>query len=112
MTAPNDDLPGVTFHKKSSELAGKTFKGHKRIRIVLEAEVSDDAVWDVVEKKLDGLKVYSSDDFKGEMLSSLRLDYLKLEEENKRLNARLGQALEENVHMKSALSVLNHQLEG
>lgn len=107
-----NDLPGVVFHKKSSEMLGTTHKGHKRVKVVLEAEVRDDAIWQDVEEKLNGLKVYTVDDFKGEMLNALREDYIKLEREKKRVDAALAEAMEENQRMKGALGVLNHQLEG
>lgn len=108
----NDQLPGVVFRKKSSELMGTTTKGVKRVRVTLEAEIRDDAVWQAAEEKLDGLKIYTVNDFKGEMLSALRDDYLKLEQEAERLRAQVTDLTEENAHMKKGLSVLQRQIDG
>lgn len=108
----DDDLPGVVFHKKSSEVMGTNYKGFKRVKVVLEAEVRDDAVWRDVEEKLNGLKIYTADDFKGEMLNALREDYEKLEVEKRRLEIELKGVREEKDRMAAGLAVLNYQLEG
>jgi hypothetical protein len=107
-----NDLPGVVFHKKSSELIGTTTKGVKRVRVVLEAEVRDDAIWAAAEAKLDGLKVFTVDDFKGEMLNALREDYAKIEAERDALLAELQALREDNLQKTAALSVLHRQIDG
>lgn len=112
MSDENDHLPGVVFHKKSSEVLGTTKKGVKRVQVILEAEIRDEEIWKSVEEKLNGLKVYTVDDFKGEMLNALREDYLKLEIEKKRLEIENTGLREENQHMKAGLSVLQSQIEG
>lgn len=107
-----NDLPGVVFHKKSSELVGTTAKGVKRVKVVLEAEVRDDAVWAAAEAKLDGLKIFTVDDFKGEMLNALREDYAKLETEANAMRTELETLRADNLQKNAALSVLHRQIEG
>lgn len=108
----DENLPGVVFHKKSSELIGTTTKGVKRVRVVLEAEIRDEDVWKSAEDKLDGLKVYTVDDFKGEMLNALREDYAKLEEEAVSLRAERDALKDDNLRMSAGLSVLHRQIDG
>ncbi len=111
MTTENDDLPGVVFHKKSSQVLGINKKGVKRVEVILEAEVRDDEVWQAAEEKLNGLKVYTTDDFKGEMLNALREEFNKMEALYNQLQRDHKHVLEENQHMKAGLSVLNQSLE-
>lgn len=113
MTELKDSLPGVIFYRNSSQVMASSTPGVKKVKVVLVAEVRDDAVWESVEEKFTaGLKVYTADDFKGEMLNALREDYARLEAEKKRLQLELSTAKATVERMTAALSVLNHQLEG
>lgn len=108
-----DKLPGVVFRVKDSELVGVATGKRKRVNVTLEAEVHDDAVWEAAFTRLqEGLKVYTVDDFKTEMLNALREEHMATEVENRRLKTELKNALEENKQMKAGLSVLHRQIEG
>lgn len=117
MTMKEDDnLPGVTLHFEGSSVLNtrKNLKGVtvRTVRLQVIAEITDDTVWQTVESKFkDGLKVYTVDDFKGELLNALREEYKKLEAEAEGLRRANTHLLEENQHMKAGLSVLHQGLE-
>jgi len=94
MKETEDQLPGVTFHHKGS----KIFQPEGAIRtkkaiLTLEADIKDEDLWREVEKKfIEGLRVYTADDFKGELVNAYRHDNARLKAEAERLaheNARL-----------------------
>lgn len=107
-----DTLPCVTFQVASSEELGKTHRATTRVKVVLVAEFADNELWDSVKSKLNGLKIYAAEDFKGEMLSALREDHLKLEQENAKLKAEKERLTAENLRMSGALGVLQRQIDG
>lgn len=108
-----DQLPGVILRVQDTALMG-TFTGKKkRVKVTLEAEVNDEAVWNAAYAKLsEGLKVYTVDDFKTEMLNALREEHQKIEAELRQLRQQYDVAIEENRQMKAGLSVLNRQITG
>ena len=107
----NDNFPGVVFYMNNTQVLASS-KGLERVKVVLVAEIRDAQVWKEVAPKLDGLKIYTADDFKGEMLNALREEHLKLEAEKKRLEKELAASNEKVEQMTSALSVLHRQIEG
>ncbi len=64
-------IPGVILWHRGAKLFKRA--GQKNVELTVVAEVADEAIWQVVEKKfLEGFAVYSVEDFKGEMLEALR----------------------------------------
>jgi hypothetical protein len=106
-----EEIPGVTLHFRGSEVQKGT--DTKTAKITLSATIHDDAVWEAVERKLiEGLQIYTVNDFKTELLSALRKENMALEQKLQRLETTCRQAQEENRHMKAALSVLSRELSG
>ena len=109
MNAHEEAMPGVTIRFRTSEL--RKVGGKKVVSVTLDAEVNDEDVWEAARKRLDGMKIYTVDDFKTEILAALR-------EENVKLVSRHSDVVEsnqvltaENQRMKAALSVLSINLQ-
>lgn len=76
----NEKLPGVRLEHRGSRLY--QVAGIKKVEMAVVATVNDEEVWKTVEKKfIDGFDVYTSEDFKGEMLQALRAVNTELEAE-------------------------------
>ena len=75
----NDELPGVHLRVTATDLrlVGST----KTASIKLVGEVRDEVVWTSVRDRLqaEGLKIYSIDDFKTELLNAMRSEVVRLE---------------------------------
>lgn len=112
MSTTNDDLPGVIFRLQNAQVLGTANKKRKMARVTLDAEINDDAVWEVAKKKLKELKVYTVEDFKGELLNALAEEHKKLEAAHAALQRAHETVLAENRQMKAGLSVLHQQIEG
>ena len=61
----------------ATQLASAEHKA--RARVVLHADIDDFELWDSVVLKLNGLRIYTIDDFKGEMLTVLQQETHRLE---------------------------------
>ena len=74
-----DELPGVHLRVTATDL--RTIGSVKTASIGLVGEVHDESVWAAVRDRLlsEGLKVYSIDDFKAELLNVLRAEVTRLE---------------------------------
>jgi hypothetical protein len=61
-------LPGVTLWWEKSEI--KRASGPKMtVAVSLTAQIEDEGIWQTVQQKLvEGLRIYTVDDFKGEMI--------------------------------------------
>jgi len=121
MKEAEDQLPGVTFHHKGSKIfqpEGATTT--KKAILTLEASIKDEDLWKEVEKKfVEGLRVYTADDFKGELVNAYRHDNARLKAEAERLaheNARLQRENEyvqkKNEEYQKILSGFSTQLGG
>lgn len=107
-----DMLPGVVFYHTGSEMLG-TVKSKKVVRVTLRAEIENEEVWQAAFDKLkEGLKVYTADDFKTELLNALREEHANVEAENKRMKIELDRLRDENQQMTAALSVIHSGIEG
>ena len=111
MSDTNNELPGVVFRLQNTQVLGTATKKRKMARVTLDAEINDDAVWDVVKDKLKELKVYAIEDFKGELLNALVEEHKKLEAAHEALKKSYATMADENRQMKAGLSVLHHQLD-
>jgi chromosome segregation ATPase len=78
-------IPGVEFSLESADL--KKVSNKTIAEIHLEAHINDMAVFDAVQDKLDGLKIYVADDFHTQVNNLLK-------EENSTLEQRLQYAEE------------------
>jgi hypothetical protein len=106
----DQDLPGVVFQLLNVTTIHRGQKGVKLIRVTLDAEVSDDAVWRIVEEKLKTFKVYAAVDFKSELLEVLRKENAALESKLKTLELSYKTVVEESKQMRTALDVLQRGL--
>ena len=103
-TTSTDDLPGVVLHLAESSTTG-TASNEISIRVVMTAQVRNEALWEEVREKLDGLKIYTSVDFKGELLDALRADYSRLQQSFDACELALERLKLENATLKAALRV-------
>lgn len=110
MNKHEEALPGVVLRFRNAEL--RKVGGKKTVSVTLDAEVNDEEVWEVARKKLDGLKIYSVNDFRSELLEALRKENAELEKRAIAAEKTTASLLEENRSMKAALSVLHRGLEG
>lgn len=107
----NDGLPGVEFSLISSNIRQANVTKKRYATVTLEAQIHDDPIWEAVLAKFQsGLKIYSVEDFKTEILNALRKENERLEACNKSLDNALRNAVTENQQMKAALGVLGRQL--
>jgi hypothetical protein len=102
----NDDLPAVIFRLRGSELLGSS-SGRKRTRVVLDADIYNEEIYDSALQKLQELKVYTVDDFKTELLKVLRNENRELERKLDLVVKHRDGLLEENKVMSAALSALH-----
>ncbi len=100
--ANEDRIPGVVFHLESSET--KKVKGQLVAEVKLNAHINDLDMFDVLVEKLDGLKVYASDDFQTQVNDLLREDNEGLESEVKSLKEYLH-ASNETLEQKVSLAL-------
>lgn len=105
----NEEIPGVVIRFRTAEL--RKVGGKKVVNVVLDAEVHDEEVWEAARKKLDGMKIYTVNDFQTELLHAVRKENEELTKRNEELEKSNKRALDENRQMKAALSVLGRQLE-
>lgn len=104
----NQELPGVIIRFRSAELSKAANK--KIVKVTLDAEVNDEAVWEVARQKLDGMKIYTVNDFQTGLLDAMRQENKQLEARSQELARENLQLSEENKTMKAAFSVLGHQI--
>ena len=99
-------IPGVTLWLEDGSLLPpgdkqtKEFKAHGRI--ILSATISDFGVWDDVVEKVNGMRIYSVDDFKSEMIEMLQEDK---EEVDNELESVKRAAHAEKEELKQALDL-------
>jgi hypothetical protein len=100
-------LPGVTlFHIGSRRYQAG---GKSKVEMKLEGTIEDETIWVEVEKMfVNGFRVYTQEDFKGELVNVFRTEVLQLERrieiaefekgrlelENKLLREELGKKTE------------------
>lgn len=82
--ANEDRIPGVTFVCESGET--KKVKGKLIAEVRLTAHINDLELFEQIEGKLDGMKVYAAEDFQTQVNGLLREDNDKLEVENERMH--------------------------
>lgn len=71
-------LPGVTLYFRGSR--EYQVAGRKKAEVKVECDIEDVDTWKVVQKMfMDGFRVYTRDDFKGELLNAFREEMNQLE---------------------------------
>lgn len=107
MANDDDGLPGVVLKLETSEVAGISADSRRILKLGFRAWVKDKSIWDQVEKKLEaGLKIYTTDDFKTEMMRTLRDENHRLEDEKHALLCEKSRLMTENADLKSSLSAI------
>lgn len=74
-----DELPGVHLRVTKSDL--KAIGSKKTASVTLVGEVRDEVIWKAVLARLqsEGMKLYSVDDFKTELVNAMRMEVRSLE---------------------------------
>lgn len=98
-------LPGVTLRHRGSKRyqSGKTHKAE----LVLECEIEDEVVWQEVERMLlapAGHRIYTQEDFKGEMLAVFQSEVKNLEGDVGVLKYEKHRLEMENRHLEEQLA--------
>ena len=106
----SDDLPGVHFHLVGMEKL-KTYDGKIVMKVNLRAEVMDEKLWgEVKEKLVQGLKIYTINDFKTEVAEMLRKENIRLDSKANELERAYNNLLAETKKMREALEILGTNL--
>lgn len=98
-----EELPGVTLYHGGSKLSAPEAGQKYRLKAVLtvEAHVNDETLWKDVEKKFSsGLRIFSADDFKTELVNAYRNDNTRLKAENEQLRHENARIQRENEHVQ------------
>lgn len=83
-------IPGVTFHLDKADL-GPSVEHKAQGKVILMADVDDFDMWEEALKHLGGMRVYSVDDFKSELIEMLQEDIKARDKEISRLNVELNE---------------------
>lgn len=106
-------LPGVTLRHRGSRRFQVGTK-HKA-EMTLECEIEDEVVWEEVEKMLlapAGFRIYTQEDFKGEMLNVFREEVRQLEAENAALRSENKRVQAQNAAMETQLQEYKDVFDG
>jgi len=107
----DERIPGVTFFvEEATQNPTNNPKLQARGRVVLEADIVDDKVWDVVTKKLDGWRVYEGADLSQAMIEAAQLRRKRAEEEAEKLKTEYQRELETLRQRNSFLEEENRRL--
>ena len=107
MEKKNDSLPGITLKIVSQEITRSAITRRKVARLEVEVDIVDDAVWAAAEQKLsEGFKVYTVDDFKTEMMRTLREENQRLEGERHDMLGEQSRLKTQNADLQSSLTAL------
>lgn len=100
----NEELPGVRLWLKQYKLqsAGTVTTAE----VVMRCEVNDANVWESVKEKLrEGLRIYSVDDFKTELLNALRDEVKTLETRLSNREQEIRELRHQNKVLRAAVAV-------
>lgn len=121
VTEKEQKLPGVVLHLQSSkrhEVAGK-----QKVLLTVDGTIDNEVVWSAVEKMfINGFRVYTQEDFKGELINVFRTELEQLEgcvralthenEKMQRENTLLREENEDLAKKREALDGFARQLRG
>lgn len=99
--ANEDRIPGVEFTLDEAEAkkVGKQMKG----TVHLTATINDLKMWDEIQDKLDGMKVYTVEDFQEQIISLQQQDNEALEDATKKLQEEL-EACQQKLEQSASFS--------
>lgn len=108
-----EKIPGVTLHFQHASF-GKPRAGEKyRVELKLDCEVHDEALWQTVQAKFAaGFRVFTSEDFHIEVLSVLRQEFMKTQNELAEARRELTQTKDELQKYKGPLAEFGRSLRG
>jgi len=101
-----DDLPGVTLRLVAASASGGGIGGAAiSIKIELSGVVHDWDLWEALRNKLqtEGMKVYSMDDFKTELLNVLREEVKNYEVRMKNREQEIAELRHQNQVLRAAV---------
>jgi Arc/MetJ-type ribon-helix-helix transcriptional regulator len=101
-----EKVPGITFWCKDSTRVAAMVPGEKfRVELHLTAGVSDEALFQEIERRLvEGHRIFSSDDFHVSVMDAMRASLRELEQKNALLERELRQKNDELVQLRVALN--------
>ncbi len=101
----DNGLPGITFWLKESSTVAVT--GKYVVTVTLLANFKDEAQWNVAKGKLEaGLKIFTVDDVKSQIITALQDEVKSLEAQTSDLQAQVNQLLYEKTSMQLELDQL------
>jgi hypothetical protein len=106
-------LPGVTLRHRGSRRyqAGKTQKAE----LTLECEIDNESIWEEVERMLlapSGFRIYTQEDFKGELVSVFQQEVKNLETDNGVLKYEKRRLEIENASLEEQLTKYKEIFDG
>ena len=106
-------LPGVTLRLRGSKKYRLANQDKADVQLV--CDIDDVAVWEQVLKLLsdpDGYRIYTQEDFKGEMLNVFRSETLQLEKKNEELRFDRDRLQYENKILNERLQNYQEMING
>jgi hypothetical protein len=108
-----DDLPGVTLRLMSASASGGGVGGAEiSIKIEMSGVVHDWDLWEALRNKLhtEGMRIYSMDDFRTELLNAMREEVKNYEVRMKNREQEIAELRHQNQVLRAAVG--SHQDSG
>jgi len=83
-------IPGVTFHLDKADL-GPSIEHKAQGKVILTADVDDFEMWEEAIKHLSSMRVYSTEDFKSELIDMLQEDIKARDKDISKLKTDLNE---------------------
>ena len=85
-----EQVPGVTFWFKGSQLEASRGKEKFNVHLTLNCQVNDEELWKGIERKFqEGFRVFASVDFHGEVMDVMRSEMTMLDDRCRQLERDL-----------------------
>lgn len=111
MNKAEQSLPGVTLTLRGAreyQVAGK-----KKAEITLTCDIEDKDVWEAVQKMFsEGFRVFTQEDFKGELLNAFKEEMAQLEKKIRVLSFEAMHKDTELVRLRGELGQKKELLDG
>jgi hypothetical protein len=106
-----EKVPGVTLYFQHSSFQKPQATEKYRVKLALDCAVNDEALWQVVETKFKaGFRVFTSEDFHVEVLSVLREEFVKTQNELAACQRDLAQTRDELAKYKGPLAAFGRAI--
>lgn len=109
MSSEEEKLPGIHLWLKQVTIksSGGDFDGPVIADVTMMCEINDPIIWAEVQEKLmkEGLKVYTTEDFKTELMNSLRDELKKFEIRLGHRNQEIAELRHQNQVLRAAIGV-------